>query len=91
MTADLGGEGNLTHGQRELVHRAAMCSVLLGDMEARWIRGEEKFNVNDYTKLINTQHRVIAELGLKRLARDVTPTLDQYRQRRIAEPAEGDE
>jgi len=87
METDLGGD--ITTAQRELVHRAAMISVLLGDMEARWLREEEDLNVGSYAALINTQNRVIHALGLKRVARDMTPTIDQYaRTKRIAHDAE---
>lgn len=84
MESDLGGSENTTRAQRELVVRAAMLSALATDMEARYLRREEKIDVDTYCKLTNSLVRVINVLGLKRLARDVTtPSLDEYAQRRL--------
>ena len=47
------------------------------DIEARWVTGEP-IPLQDYLACINVQRRVLATLGLERLARDVTPTVDAY-------------
>ena len=97
MISDLGGEGNVTRAQQELIHRAAMCSVLLGDMEARHLRyldskaKGEAIPVERYTALINAQNRLIHALGLKRIARTVDGSLEDYAAKRIAQDVEDED
>jgi hypothetical protein len=77
METDLGGADRLTSGQRQLVQRAAVLGALIEDTEARWATGEA-IEVGDYLAAINAQRRVLATLGLKRVPRDVTPSLAEY-------------
>jgi hypothetical protein len=86
--SDLGGEDAISESERRLVRRAAMLTLQLEMMEA-------KFAVNDgeatahqlqvYQQCSNTLRRLLESLGgLKRQPRDVTPvpSLTQYLQRR---------
>src|SRR6516162_8051449 len=41
MTADLGGEQDLTEAQRQLIRRAATLGALIEDFEARFLAGEQ--------------------------------------------------
>jgi hypothetical protein len=68
---DLGGRDHLTLGQRQLVQRAAVLGAVIEDSEARWAAGAP-FEVSNYLAAINAQRRVLATLGLQRVARDVT-------------------
>jgi hypothetical protein len=68
---DLGGNDHLTLGQRQLCQRAAVLGALIEDTEARWAGGEV-IAIGDYLAAINAQRRVLATLGLQRVARDVT-------------------
>jgi hypothetical protein len=68
---DLGGRDHLTLGQRQLVQRAAVLGAVIEDSEARWAAGAP-FEVGNYLAAINAQRRVLATLGLQRVARDVT-------------------
>ena len=40
--------------------------------------GWQAFDVAQYTTLVNVQRRVLADVGLKRVARDITPSLQEY-------------
>jgi hypothetical protein len=51
--------------------------AVLEDMEIKWLRGEA-VEFNQLCALINCQRRVLADIGLERQQRDVTPTLSQY-------------
>jgi hypothetical protein len=67
--ADLGGADQLTTAQRQLVQRAALCATLLEDFEVRHTLGEP-IELSDYLTCVNVQRRVLATLGLQRVARN---------------------
>jgi hypothetical protein len=71
LTSDLGGDDQISEGQRQLVQRAAVCGAMIADYEARWIAGQP-IPLNEYLAAVNVQRRVLATLGLERRARDVT-------------------
>jgi len=79
--ADLGGDTEVTVAGRQLVQRAAVLGAFIEDAETRWVRGEG-IEVAEYLMAINAQRRVLATLGLKRVARDVTPDLHEYVERK---------
>ena len=79
LIADLGGDDNLIEGQRRLVQRAAVIDAMLESDEADWLSGNP-IDVMVYLARVNSQRRLIMNLGLKRVARDITPpTLDDIR------------
>ena len=71
IETDLGGGDCLTEGSRQLVQRAAVLGTYIESCEARWLAGEA-VELADYLAAINSQRRVLATLGLQRVARDVT-------------------
>lgn len=82
LTSDLGRDPST--GQRQLIVRIAICAVVIEDLETRWIGGEA-IDFGAYTRLLNTQRRLLATIGLERRARDVTPpTIEEY-ERRVRE------
>jgi hypothetical protein len=84
LTSDLGGDDQLSAGERELVKRAALCGAIVADFEARWVAGQ-LVELGEYLAAVNVQRRVLATLGLRRRARDVTPpSLREY----LAKPQE---
>ena len=84
LTSDLGGDDQLSAGERELVKRAALCGAIVADFEARWVAGQP-VELNEYLAAVNVQRRVLATLGLQRRPRDVTlPSLREY----LAKPQE---
>jgi hypothetical protein len=46
-------------------------------MEALWVAGQA-FDVAQYATLANVQRCVLADVGLKRVVRDITPSLSEY-------------
>ena len=78
MTADLGGEQNLTEAQRQLIRRAATLGSLIEDFEARFLAGAQLDDLPKYLSAITTQRHVLSLLGLERRARDATPNLQKF-------------
>ena len=74
---DLGGPGVISEGQMQLIRRAAALSIMAESIETDLARGLD-FDVNTYGQVTDRLRRVVETLGLRRQARDVTPSLDQY-------------
>jgi hypothetical protein len=77
LTSDLGGDDQLSAGERELVKRAALCGAIVADFEARWVAGQ-LVELGEYLAAVNVQRRVLATLGLRRRPVDVTPDPLEY-------------
>lgn len=88
IEGDLGGRDRLTTGERQLVQRAAVLGAVLTDTESRWIEGEP-IDTTAYCTVVNTLRRVLESVGLKRVARDVTPSVAEYVARIAAEEKAG--
>ena len=84
IEGDLGGRDHLSAAERQLVQRAAVLGAIIESEEVRWLSGE-KIAVELHLSAINAQRRVLADLGLQRRQRNVTPTLEQYIAGRAAE------
>jgi hypothetical protein len=76
-TNDLGGPDMISEGQLQLIRRAAALSIMSEAIEADLARDLD-FDVNTYGQICDRLRRVVETLGLKRQARDVTPSLAQY-------------
>ena len=50
---------------------------MLTDAESRWIEGGP-IDTTAYCTVVNAQRRVLETIGLKRVPRDVTPSLESY-------------
>ena len=68
---DLGGADRLSEGSRQLIQRAAVLGTYIESCEAQWLAGET-VELADYLMAINSQRRVLATIGLSRVARDVS-------------------
>jgi hypothetical protein len=75
LSGDLGSD--LSEGQKQLVTRVALIGAIVSDFETRWISGEQ-IALPDYLQACRTQCRLLALLGLQRVARDVTPSVNEY-------------
>lgn len=75
IEADLGGD--LTEAQRHLLARAATLACWCEEREADLANGAE-FDAAQYSAVSNTLRRLLSDLGLQRVARDVTPDLATY-------------
>jgi predicted ABC-type transport system involved in lysophospholipase L1 biosynthesis ATPase subunit len=82
--SDLGGEDYATVAQRELAQRGAVLGAMLEDQEAKWLAGVP-VELDKYCTLVNAQRRVLADMGLERRQRDVTPDLSDYLEAKAAE------
>jgi hypothetical protein len=71
IVTDLGGVDQLSGVQKELVKRFATMCAVASEMEARAAMGEE-LDVPRFTTLSNALRRIAADLGLKRVPRDIT-------------------
>jgi hypothetical protein len=84
-TSDLGGDQNLSEAERALVRRISMVTLQLELMEARFAAsetGEASAKMLDrYLRASGTLNRLCNTIGLKRRAREVVPTLDEYSKR----------
>jgi hypothetical protein len=77
ITSDLGGDATLTAMKRAIVHNSAVLGAMLEDMAIAYLAGEGA-DLSLYATLANAQRRLLADLGLERSARDVTPSLHDY-------------
>ena len=75
MANDLGGD--LPIAKQAVVNRAATLIVWAEQAEAEFANNGE-LDTQTYTTAINSLRRLLADLGLDRQAKDITPTLEQY-------------
>ena len=79
MTADLGGDSEITCAQRLLIGRAAICAVMTEDQEARFLSGAP-VAPEVHATLSNSLKRLLETIGISRVPRDVSPSLSQIAQ-----------
>lgn len=77
--SDMGGESELSEAQRSMVRRAAVLTIELEKMEVRFATddGDVKL-IEAYQRTTNTLRRLLETIGIKRVPRDITPTLRDY-------------
>jgi hypothetical protein len=83
LVEHLGGETWISEPQRHLARRASALIVSCERAEVSLAKGGE-FDVGEYTTAANTLRRLLADLGLERKARDITPTIDSYLAGKVA-------
>jgi hypothetical protein len=88
IASDLGGESQLSTVQKHLVEAFAGAAIHVHDKNARLLLGEE-VDIVEHCQAISTLVRVAQRIGLRRTARDITPSLQDYLTNRIA-PIKGD-
>lgn len=77
IVADLGGPCELSEAQRQLARRAATIAIACEQLEAKAVAGKD-IDLDCYGTLTDRLGRAFGRLGLKRVARDATPTLEAY-------------
>jgi hypothetical protein len=77
IESDLGGSDRLSTAERQLAQRAASLCALAEDQETRFLAGRP-IDLAQYATLVNSQLRAFAAIGIKRQARDCTPSLSEY-------------
>jgi hypothetical protein len=75
LCSHLGGEP--TSAELLIAQRAAALAVWCEGREAELVAGGE-INIAEFTTATNALRRLLADLGLERRARDVTPSLASY-------------
>jgi hypothetical protein len=77
--ADLGGKLELSESQLSLIKRGSTLELELEQMEGKLSMGQE-IDLDLFQRTANSMRRILESLGLKRVARDVTPSLELYSQ-----------
>jgi hypothetical protein len=77
IIADLSGPDGLSEGQRQLARRATTITIQCERLEGEAAAGAD-IDISEYSLLTSTLVRVVSRLGLKRVPRNITPSLAQY-------------
>jgi hypothetical protein len=77
IECDVGGHESLSEAQKQLCRRAATLSFTAECMEVDAVAGNA-FDIDLFGQLTDRLGRCLARLGLERVSRDVTPTLQSY-------------
>lgn len=75
LESDLGGD--LSEAQRHLVARSATLAIWCEGRETELAAGGD-FDASTYATIANALRRLLADLGLERRIRNVTPSLSDY-------------
>lgn len=81
IAADLGGADALTAMQQAIVNNVAVLGAALEDLATSYLAGEGA-DLSLYATLANSQRRLLADIGLSKRAKDITPSLKNYLKRR---------
>lgn len=78
--SDLGGEDNVSEAEKSIIRRASTLTVELERLELVFAQaGEAKPEQIDlYQRTANSLRRLLESIGLKRVPRDVTPSVAEY-------------
>jgi hypothetical protein len=77
VEADLSGPENLSTIERALVEAFAGATVTMHNLNTRLLLGE-KIDLAQHAQAVSAMVRVASRLGLRRRARDISPTLSDY-------------
>jgi hypothetical protein len=85
IVSDIGGDPS--EAQTQLARRAATLSVWAESIEAQLAQGAD-IDAPEFATVANALRRLFADLGIERVARDISPPLDAYLKRKHP-PARG--
>jgi hypothetical protein len=85
ILVDQGGLDQCSESRLQLIRRFAAAAVIAEQMEANLANGEE-IDVGQHALLCSTLTRLASRIGIDRVARDVTPSLQDYLARYRSEP-----
>jgi hypothetical protein len=77
LTSDLGGRGMVTEAKAALIRDCAALELYLEKMRGRMSEGQH-VDVEAYARIAAHRRRLLESIGLERVARDVTPTLERF-------------
>ena len=75
IVADLGGVQILTEGKKQLARRAALMSVQCEELETLALAQGQPIDLDQYGQLSDRIGRCFQRLGLKRVSRNITPSI----------------
>jgi hypothetical protein len=75
IASDLGGADMLSTVERNLIEAFAGISVHVADLNARMLLGQ-KIDLAEHSQVVSTMVRVASRIGVRRIPRDVTPTIN---------------
>ena len=81
LISDAGGAEQLSAVGLHLRRRFSATCALADDMEARSVNGEQ-IDVTQHALLVSSSVRLARQIGVARIPKNITPTLDEYLQRR---------
>jgi hypothetical protein len=84
---DQGGTGELSEARQQLIRRFAAAAVLAEQLEAKLANGEA-IDIAEHALLCSTMVRCARQIGINRIPKDVTPTLEQYIQQKYGSDVE---
>ena len=81
MNSDMGGETNTSEAEKTLIRKAAMLSLQTELIEQNWAENHDGVapakRLDEYQRTCSALRRILESLGLKRRAKDVTPSFGQ--------------
>jgi hypothetical protein len=79
-TNDLGGIANISAAEQAIVRRAATIIINIERLELKFAQAEDvaASDLDLHQRMSNTLKRLLESLGLKRRAKDITPSLQDY-------------
>ena len=89
IASDLGGEAHLTTVQRHLVEAFAGCAVVVHDINARLLLGQQ-IDISEATQAVSSLVRLASRIGVGRHMRDVTDLTDHITKKIEAKKAEAE-
>ncbi len=75
MVVDQGGVEQISEARLQLIRRFSAAACLAEQLESRLANGEE-VDIAEHALLCSTMVRVARQIGVDRVSRDVTPSLD---------------
>ncbi len=69
--------GDPSEAKSIIAKRSTTLAIWCEDVEARMAKGGD-IDIGEFTTATNALRRLLADIGLERKARDITPTLEQY-------------
>jgi hypothetical protein len=75
IVADLGGVGAITEGKKQLARRAALMSVTCEELETTSLAQGQPIDLDQYGMLSDRIGHCFQRLGLKRVSRNITPSI----------------
>ena len=77
IAIDQGGFSQLSESRVQLVKRFAAACVLAEQMESKLANGEE-IDIHEHALLCSTLVRIAQRIGINRVPKNVTPSVEDY-------------